>query len=68
MIEQIKGKVEWKARRRKRERMQRRRKKKKSGAEAHVLKKLQVLMGLIDVENGSVVVDLPSLGSQHVFI
>ena len=37
----------------KRERMQRRRKKKKSRAEAHGLEKLQVLRGLIDVEDGS---------------
>ena len=47
--------------------MQRRRKK-KSRAEAHGLEKLQVLRGLIDVEDGSVVVDLPNLGAQHVFI
>jgi hypothetical protein len=53
----------------KRERMQRRRKKKKSGAEAHGLEKPQVLRGLIDVEDGSVVVvDLPNLGAQHIFI
>jgi hypothetical protein len=45
-----------------------RRKKKKSGAEAHGLKKPQVLRGLIDVEDGSVGVDLPNLGAQHVFI
>ena len=32
------------------------------------LEKLQVLRGLIDVEDVSVVVDLPSLGTQHVFI
>ena len=51
-----------------RERMQRRRKKKKSGAEAHSLEKPQVLRGLIDMEDGSVVVDLPSLGTQHVFM
>ena len=44
------------------------RRKKKSGAEAHGLEKLQVLRGLIDVEDGSVVVDLPNLGAQHVFI
>ena len=71
MIGQIKGKVEQKVgeRRRKwkRERMQRRRKK-KSRAEAHGLEKLQVLRGLIDVEDGSVAVDLPNLGTQHVFI
>ena len=46
----------------------RRRRKKKSRAEAHGLEKLQVLRGLIDVEDGSVVVDLPNLGTQHVFI
>ena len=64
MIGQIKGKVEQKVgeRRRKwkRERTQRRRrKKKKSCAEAHGLKKPKVLRGLIDVEDGSVAVDLP---------
>jgi hypothetical protein len=48
--------------------MQRRRQKKKSGAHAYGLEKLQVLRGLIDVEDGSVVVDLPNLGTQHVFI
>jgi hypothetical protein len=32
------------------------------------LEKLQVLRGLIDVEDGSVVVDLPNLGTQPVFI
>ena len=51
-----------------RERMQRRRKKKKSGAEAHSLEKPQVLRGLIDVEDGSVAVDLPNLGAQYLFI
>ena len=74
MIWQIKGKVKLKMRERgrrkwKRERMQRRRKKKKkSGAEARGLEKPQVLRGLIEVEDGSVAVDLPSLGTQHVFI
>jgi hypothetical protein len=34
----------------------------------HGLEKLQLIRGLIDVEDGSVVVDLPSLGAQHVFI
>ena len=48
--------------------MQRRREKEKSRAEAHGLEKPQVLRGLIDVEDGSVVVDLPNLGAQHVFI
>jgi hypothetical protein len=51
----------------KRERMQWRRKK-NSGAEAHVLEKLQGLRGLIDVEYGSVVVDLSNLGPQHILI
>ena len=37
-----------------------------SRAEAHGLKKLQVLRGLIDVEDGSVAIAL--LGTQHVFI
>ena len=50
----------------KRERTQRRRK--KSRAEAHGLENLHVLRGLIDVEDGSVAVDLPSLGAQHVLI
>jgi hypothetical protein len=74
MIGQIKGKVEAKVGRKKkekmeeRERMQRRRRKKKSGAEAQGLEKLQVLRGLIDVEDGSVAVDLPNLGAQRVFI
>ena len=72
MIGQIKGKVEQKVGKRrrrkwKRERMQKRRKK-KSRAEAHGLEKLQVLRGLIDVEVGSVAIDLPNLGAQHVFI
>ena len=44
------------------------RRKKKSRAEAHGLEKPQILRGLIDVEDGSVAVDLPSLGTQHVFI
>ena len=32
------------------------------------LEKPQVLRGLRDVEDGSVALDLPNLGSQHVFI
>ena len=72
MIRQKKRKVEQKVgeRRRenwKRERMQMRRKK-KSGAEVQSLEKPQVLRGFIDVEDGSVAVDLPNLGAQHVFI
>jgi hypothetical protein len=51
-----------------RERGRWRRRKKKSRAEAQGLEKLQVLRGLIDVEDGSVVVDLPNLGAQRVFI
>ena len=35
--------------------------------EAHGLEKPQVLRGLVDGEDGSVVVDLPNLGEQHVF-
>jgi hypothetical protein len=42
--------------------------KKKSRAEAHSLEKPQVLRGLRNGEDGSVVVDLPILGAQHVFI
>ena len=71
MIEQIKGRWSrrWGERRmRKRERKQRRRKKKRSGVEEHGLEKPQVLSSPIDVEDGSVVVDLPSLGTQHEFI
>jgi hypothetical protein len=72
MIGHIKGTCsrrlgERRRRKRKRERMQRRRKK-KSEEEAHGLEKLQVLRGLTDVEVGSVVVDLPNLCTQHVFI
>jgi hypothetical protein len=72
MIGQIKRKVEWKERKKKekwkRERTQRRRKKKKSRKEVHGLEKSQVLRDLIDVGDDSVAVDLPSLGSKHVFI
>jgi hypothetical protein len=62
--------VEWKVRKEGglRERRQRRRKKKKSRAEAHGLEKPQVLRGLINMEDGSVAVDLPNLGAEHVFI
>jgi hypothetical protein len=70
MIGQIKGKVEQmvgerRRRKWKRERMQRR-KMKKSRAETHGLEKLQVLRGLISVEDGSIAVDLPNLGAQYV--
>jgi hypothetical protein len=39
-----------------------------SGAEAPGLEKLQVIRGLLYGKNGSVVVDLPNRGAQHVFI
>jgi hypothetical protein len=45
---------------------QRQRRKKESGAEAPGL--AQVLSGLLYGEDGSVAVDLPNLGSQHLFI
>jgi hypothetical protein len=61
--------VERKERRFGRERRQRRRRKKeKSGAETQGLEKPQVLRGLMDVEDGSVAVDLPNLGAHHVII
>jgi hypothetical protein len=60
--------VERKKRRRFERGRRQRRKRKKSRAEAHGLEKPQVLRSLIDVEDGSVAVDLPNLGAQHVFI
>ena len=73
MVGQIKGKVEQaEGRERKRENWKRertrRRKKKKIGAEAHGLEKLQVLRSFIEGEDGSVAIDLPNLGTQHVII
>jgi hypothetical protein len=50
------------------EKRRQRRRKKKSRAEVHHLKRPQVPRGLIDVEDGSVAVDLPNLGMQHVII
>jgi hypothetical protein len=44
---------------------QQRRQKKESGAEAPGLEKPQVIRGLLYGEDGSVVVDLPNLGTQH---
>jgi hypothetical protein len=44
------------------------RRKKERGAEARGLEKSQVIKGLIDGEDGSVAVDLPNLGAQHVFV
>lgn len=52
-----------------RERPQKRRcKERGAGAEARGLDKQKVIRGFIDVENGNVVVDLPNLGAQLVFI
>jgi hypothetical protein len=71
LIGQIKGmwsrRLEERRRKCKRERTQRRRRK-KSGAEAQCLERLQVLMGLIDVEDGTVAIDLPKLGAEHLII
>ena len=52
----------------KRERTQKRKKKEKSKAEAYDLEKPKVLRCLINVEDGSVVLDLSNLGAQHAFI
>jgi hypothetical protein len=41
---------------------------KESRAEAPGLEKPQVIRGLLYGEDGSVVVDLPNKGTQHVFI
>jgi hypothetical protein len=71
MIGQIKGKVEQKVRERRRRKWKRQRterKKKKSGAEAHDLEKLQILRGLIDGDDSSIVIDVPNLVAQHVII
>jgi hypothetical protein len=73
MIGQIKGRWsrrlgERRWRKWKRKRMRRRRKKKKSRAEALGLEKLQVLRGLIYVEDCNVAVGLSNLGAQHLFI
>ena len=59
MIGQIKGKVEEGRRRKwKRKRIQRRKKKKEQSRSTW-----QVLRGCTDVEDGSIAVDLPNLGS-----
>jgi hypothetical protein len=72
MIGQIKGKVqqmvgEGRRKKWKRERTQRRRRRKKK-SKSNGLENSQVIRGLIDVEDGSAVVDLPNLGTQPVFI
>lgn len=36
--------------------------------EAHGLEKWLVQRGLIEMEDGSIVVDLPNLGPQHIFL
>jgi hypothetical protein len=41
---------------------------KESRTKAHGLENMQVIRGLIDGEDGSVVVDLPNLGTQIVLI
>ena len=58
----------WETRRKRKKRGQWKRRWKENGAEAGDLEKPQVLRGLIDGKNGSVVVDLPNLGVQLVFI
>jgi hypothetical protein len=66
MIGQI-GQMLWKVEREKRRKWKRERtqkKKKKKGAEAQGLEKPQVL----NVEDGSVVLDLPNVGTLHIFI
>jgi hypothetical protein len=67
MIRQKKARWNWKVgerRRRKWKRERTQRKWKERGAEAHGLEKRQVLRGLIDMEDGSVAVDLPNLGTH----
>ena len=70
MIRQIKGR--WRGRWREREgengKEDAERRKEKSRTEVHGLEKPQVLRGLIDVEDGSVAVDLPILSAQHIII
>lgn len=45
-----------------------RRRWKKNGAETHGLEKPQVIKNLMNGEYSSVVVELPNVGTQHVFI
>jgi hypothetical protein len=69
MTEQIKGKMEWKERKgglREREKAEEEEEEKQSRSTCR--DKPQVLRGLIDVEDVSVVVDLPNLGAEHVFL
>jgi hypothetical protein len=71
MIGQIKGKVEWKVGREKKEKME-------EGEDAEEEEEkwsrstwpgeTEVQRGLKDVEDGRVAVDLPNLGTQHIFI
>jgi hypothetical protein len=55
-------------RKRRKRRRRRRRRREEIGAEVPGLEKLQVIRGLLYGEDGRVVVDLPNLGAQHVFI
>jgi hypothetical protein len=66
MIGQREGK--WSEKKRRRSERERKRGGGRSGAEAHGLEKPQVLRNLLYVEDGSVVVELPNLGTQHGFI
>ena len=75
MIGQIKGKVQLKLGRGKKEKMEEREKERErentgGGRRKVEQKPIETAShkGLIDVEDGSVVVDLPNLGSQHVII
>jgi hypothetical protein len=66
MIGQIKREGGAEGRREKEEKWKRMQRRKKRGAEAHCLEKLQVLRSPIDGEDGSIAVDLPNLGTQHI--
>jgi hypothetical protein len=67
MIEQIKGRWSRRWRKRRGRKWKRERTQKKLGR-SNIPEKLQVLRGLTAVEDGSVEVDLPNLGAQHLFI
>ena len=53
---------------RNRKKVQRRRRKKKKRSRSKWPGETASYIGSLDVEDGSVVVDLPNLGTQHVFI
>ena len=69
MIGQIKGRwtESWKREGENGREGTQRRRTKKRGAEAYSMGKPQVLRGLINGEDGSVAVNLPSLSAQRVF-